>query len=203
MEGSGWFSKLTLESEWGNKEVAERYLSKYWLPQAKYDTFWKSIQNQIFISQERLLPEIIFKDNFNMLALRGGCLFLREDFEQLQRCFLEIGDKYFVVIENTFGGKLQEPAFRMKYPTEITWEELTNGNFISSTIIESIYKEYYVFSESGGWGKYSASDYDYPLDIVGFKPEYSSLFRKNLTQSEEERKEIKEWLPPSYKELIK
>jgi hypothetical protein len=202
-EGSGWFSKLTLESEWGKKEIAEQYLSKYWLSQAKYDTFWKPIQNQIFINQDRSLPEIIFNANFNMLAFRGGRLFLREDFEQLQKCFLEVKDKYFVVIENTFGGKLQEPAFRMEYPTEITWEELTSGNFISSTIIESMYKEYFVFSESKIWGKYSANDYHHPLDIIGFKPEYSSLFRDKLKQSEEERQEIMEWLPPNYKELIK
>lgn len=202
LEGSGWFSKLVPQSEWGNKELAKKYLEKYWLSQAEYETIWKPIQNQIFINQDKSLPEMMFKEDFEMLALRGGSLFLEEDFKQLQNCFLEVGDEYFVIIENTYGGILQEASFKLKYPTKISWQELISGNFISSTLIESIYKEYFVFGNSGMWGKYSASDYVNPLDIIGFRSEYSSLFRNNVEQSQNEMQEIKHWLPPLYRKLI-
>lgn len=91
----------------------------------------------------------------------------------------------------------------MSYPSDITWEKLTSGNFISTSLLEMSYNEYFVFSESGNWEKYSANDYEQPLDIIGFKPEYASIFKKNFEQLPEEWEKIKEWLPPEYKEIIK
>lgn len=203
LEGSGWFSKLTPESEWGDKEIAQKYLEKFWLPEAEYESIWKPIQNQIFTNQDKSLPEMMFKDNLKLIASKGGCLFLKEDFEQLQQCFLKVGDKYFVVIENTFGNRLQEPHFQMKYSTTINWEELVSGNFISSTIVEDIYKEYFVFGDSGVWGKYSANDYQRPLDIIGFQLEYQDIFIEKLQLTDNNFKDIIEWLPPAYRERIK
>ena len=202
LEGSWWFSKLTSETEWGNLPLAESYLKKYWLSEDEYYAKWRPIQERIFMGSDSSLPDLVFKENFEMVALRGGCLFLKEDFEQLQKCLLEVGEKYLIVVENTFGDQLGEPAFRMKYPAMISWEEITNGNFISSTIIEHPHKEYFVFGASGNWGKYSANDYENPLDIIGFKPECSTIFKEQFEQSEEEQQEIREWLPPKYKEAI-
>ena len=196
------FTKMMAKTEWGNKTVAEMYLKKYWLPQVEYENVWKYTQDKIFINQDIGLPELIFPERYNMLALRGGCLFLEEDFKQLQQCLLAIEEEYFVVIENTFGGKLQEPAFRMKFPTDITWQELTSGNFISAVLFEMLHNEYFVFGESAIYGKYSATEYENPLDIIVFKPEYASIFRNNFKQSERELKEISEWLPEKYKNTI-
>src|SRR6218665_800348 len=197
------FTKLAPEFEWGNIKKARFYLEKYWLPQKEYDNAWKPIQDKIFINQGKSLPELLFAEQYNLLALRGGCLFLEEDFKQLQQSLIAIGEKYFVVIENTFGGKLDEPAFRMRFPTDITWEELTSGDFISSVFFEMLPNEYFVFSESGNWGKYSANDYENPLDIIGFKPELAPVFKKHFKQPKEEQEEIREWLPKEYKKLIK
>lgn len=93
---------------------------KYWLTNTEYENIWAPIQNQIFINQDKGLSELIFAEQYKILAMRGGCLFLEEDYKQLQQCLFAIGEKYFVVIENTFGGKLQEPAFRMKFSIEST-----------------------------------------------------------------------------------
>jgi len=203
LEGSWWFSKLTSQSDWGNLSIARDYLKKYWLPVDEYNVKWKEIQSKVFKELDLSLPHLVFQKKFDLTAIKGGCLFLKDDFEILQKCLLEIGEKYIILVENTFNGKLEEPAFRMKYPSNITWEEFTSGNFISSTIIEHPHKEYFVFSESGKWGKYSANDYEQPLDIIGFKPEHKSIFKKSFEQSPEEWEEIKEWLPPKYKEIIK
>jgi len=197
------FSKLTSESEWGKISLAESYLRKYWLSEEEYNAKWRSIQEDIFRGLYASLPDLVFKEKYKMMTLRGGCLFLKEDFEQLRECLLKIGETHLIIIENTFAGKLSEPSFRMKYPATISWDEITSGNFISSTIIEHPHKEFFVFGSDGKWGKYSASDYIWPLDIIGFSPEYGSIFRKHFKQSEEEREEIKGWLPPNYKEEIK
>ncbi|HEV2830341.1 MAG TPA: hypothetical protein VGW31_00045, partial [Hanamia sp.] len=95
-----------------------------------------------------------------------------------------------------------EPMFRMKFPVNITWKELTSGNYISAVLLEMGYNAYFVFSGSGNWGKYSANDYDYPLDIIGFKPELAPIFQEYFKQPKEEREEIREWLPQEYKALI-
>lgn len=198
------YSKLTIFSlrDWGNRDIAENYLKKYWLSQAEYKEVWKTLQDQIFIHQHKGLPALVFPDQYQLLALRGGYLFTKEDFEQLKKCFLAIGDQYFVIIQNTFNKTLRIPAFKMKYPSTITWQELMSGNAISSILCGSLDKEYFVFGESTAWGKYSANDYIHPLDIIGFKPEFSTLFKNVFRQPKEEWEEIKEWLPPAYKERI-
>ncbi len=196
------FTNLIPQGEWGNKCQAEKYLQKYWLPKQEYEKKWKPIQDKIFI-QNQSLPELIYSPEYELIALRGGCLFEEEDFSQLQKVMQDIGDSHFVIIQHSQDFTESEPMFRMKFPANITWDELTNGNYISAVLLEMSYNEYYVFSESGNWGKYSANDYEQPLDIIGFKPEYRCVFREQFKQPEEELEEIKEWLPLKYKNLIK
>ncbi|WP_121356805.1 hypothetical protein [Flavisolibacter nicotianae] len=190
------------ENEWGLKAVGRGYLEKYGLTEPEYETFWKPLQDEIFINQDRALPEMVFGDSYRLIALRGGVLFEKADFESLQACFLELGERSFVVIENTFGKSSDEPPLRMKYPAIVTWEELMSGNFISSVLFEMPHKEYFVFGQTAAWGKYSANDFEKPLDIIGFKPELSNLFMRNLTQPDEEWQEVREWLPPDYKDRV-
>jgi len=69
-------------------------------------------------------------------------------------------------------------------------------------MIESIHKEFFVFGESGLWGKYSASDYKYPIDIIGFKPEYQAIFQDEFCQNEADLKDIQNNLPDLYKSAL-
>ncbi len=197
------YSQTISENQWGNKSVALEYLKKYYLSNEDYLKNWKPIQNTIFKNQDKGLPDVVFKDDFSLLAIRGGILFEKEDFENLQNCIEEVGDTKLIIVQNDYGRKLKVPPFRMIYPSDITWEELMSGNFISTAIFEMFANEYFVFSESGSWGKYSANDYEHPLDLIGFKPQYASVFKKQFKQPQEEWDEIKEWLPLKYKELIK
>jgi hypothetical protein len=142
----------------------------------------------------------MFSEDYEIRAFQGGCLFLKDDFEKLQKCFLALGDKYCVVIENTFNESPKEPVFRMKFPTDITWEELMSGNYISAIILEMDYKEYFVFTESGIIGKYSANNYMSPVDLIGCKKGYWSSVQNYLDISEELKKEVYEFLPNQYKE---
>ena len=191
------FSTVVPESEWKKKKAAEEFLAKYWISDTEYRGGWEPIQNTIFINPEKGLPELRFSKKFEMLALRGGILFVEKDFLQLQTCMKRIGEKYFVVIENSFGDK-NKPIFRMKFPVDITWQELMSGGFISIAIVGYDMNEYFVLGESGSWGKYAANDYIHPLDIIGFKKEYSELFRAVFKVSLEEQAEIAKWIPPGY-----
>jgi len=196
------YYKMFIGDELDNKIIAEQYFEKYWLPEQEYLTKWKPLQDQIFVDQRNGIHEAIYLSTFEMLALRGGVLFVQEGFEQLQSCIKTVGDKNIVIIQNTFGYISSPPPFRMKFPVDITWEEISSGDFISEAFLYVYLNEYFVFSESASWGKYAASDTIFPLDLIGFKPEHALVFKEQFKQSEEEREEMKGWLPEKYKGLI-
>jgi len=193
------FSKLIPQNEWGNKKLAEEYLQRYWLTNQDYFNVWKPIQDRIFI-QNNCFPDLVFLTEFKILALKGGCLFVEEDFKKLQQIMIEIGESYFVIVQQSQDFTEGEPMFRMKFPVNISWSELTNGNYIAAVLFEMSYNEYVVFGASEKWGKYSANDYKYPLDIFGFKPEYVSIFT-NIFE-EYNKKIVHEMLPPQYEGLV-
>jgi hypothetical protein len=195
------FSKSTPLSQWGDKKSATKYLEKYWLNEKEYFETWKSTQDKIFIRNSSL-PNLIYNTDFEIMALDGGCLFARKDFEQLQKIMQELGEKYFVIIQHTQDFTHGEPMFRMKFPVNITWEELTGGNYISAVLFEMHYNEYYIFGETTHWGRYSATDYKFPINIIGIKPQCVSIFKKYFSQSKKELDEVQKWLPQVYKDRI-
>lgn len=195
------FSRLVPEEKWGDKKLAKRYLQKYWLPEQEYLSIWKPIQDKIFI-QGKSLPDLIFRPGFEMTVANGGLLFTERDFKQLQRAMQDIGEKYFVVIQSGQNYTNGEPMFKMKYPVNITWQELSNGNYISAVLLDMSFNEYYVFGASGSWGKFVATDYIRSLDIIGFKSELSPLFKKIFKISKRHYKHLKKWLPLAYQVLM-
>ena len=175
-DGFSMYSTTIPAAQWGNRQIAETYLKRYWIPLPEYDSVCRPLQNTIFTNLEIGLPSMLFRSGYQLKVTRGGCLFVEEEFARLRECMLTIGEKWFFVIENTFGGRVKDPVFRMKFPSSITWSELTNGNFVSSVLLEMPHKEYGVFGESGMWGKYSANDFEFPLDLLGFKQEVYNIF---------------------------
>lgn len=195
-----------LDSEVQN--LSKKFLDKYWLDNNEYIKYWLPIEKKIFNTASKDLPDLMFNAGFKLIAQRGGVLFTKEEYQALQKCMVNIGDKYFVFIENECVRNLEGsfPHLRFKFPVNTTWEDLNNGdeNFpdISFETMFIMNKHFFVFGESGKWGKYAASDFgDTPLDLIGFKPELAAIFQKHFNQPTEE--EIREWLPQEYKKLIK
>lgn len=192
------FSTLVPSDQWGDKRIAEAYLKKYWLPKQEYLSVWKPVQDQVFVPGMSL-PKMIYHPVFDVIALGGGCLFVEQDFKLLQEAMLEIGNEYFFVIQNSQDFTKGEPAFRMKFPVNISWEELMSGNYISAVLFEMSYNEYFVFGDTGRWGRYSANDNDFPLEIIGFVTELACIFQERFKQSKEEQEQIRDWLPQEYR----
>lgn len=195
------FSRLIPSHEWGNNQLATDYLTKYWLPEEEYLEIWKPIQNKVFV-KDKTLPDLIYYSDFELIIMNGGSLFIETDFILLQKCMKYIGEDYFVVIQTNQDSINGESGFRMKFPVNITWNELISGNYISAILLEMPINEYCVFGSGGSFGKYSANDYEKPLDIIGFKNELSLTFKEHFKQSKEEKVALLEWLP-RYKGLVK
>jgi len=192
-----WMYKLVDETEWGNIDVATGYLTKYWLSDSEYESYWRDIQNAIFTNAVGL-PGKIFNIDFETKVVKGGCLFTQQDFLRIQKCMLEAGDQNLIVVENLKGEVTNEQPFKFRFPVGISWEEITSGNFVSSVLLESVYKEFFVFGDTSLWGMYTASDYEFPLDVIGFRVEVQDCFLELFNPSEDEIAEIKKWIPPGY-----
>lgn len=180
-------------------------MEKYWLPRSEFDRVWKPIQNKIFINQDRWLPDLRFNPAFKIYPLRGGCLLVQEYLKKLNFCLQVTGDKFFVIIQNMHGKERfnNVTPFMMKYPADITWDEIYSGNYISSFLFDWLGNEYFIFGDSGNWGIYAATYYDSALLILTFTEEYAGVFRKRFKVSKKEWREIySRWLPECYREYL-
>lgn len=179
---------------WGDRASAEIYLAKYWLDKTEYERIWRGIQNSVFNKSADHFPENMFLKNFELIPNVGGTLFTEKTLKSLQMCLRETGDQNFVIIQNDFG-KENPVAFKMKYPSEISWKEIMSGNYISTALFEKFHDEYFVFGESGSWGRYVINDASPPLDITGVKHKFISVFLEKY----ENLRDAYESIPNSYK----
>lgn len=206
------FQKI-LEYYWESnaKTQSQKFLEKFWLSDKEFTNDWEAVKEIVFSKSFKQLPDILFNEGFEMIAQRGGTLFIEDEYLSLQECMKAAEDKFFVVVENRFIREKADndlPYLQFKFPVYTTWEELNNGdeNYpdIAYDLLWIMNKEFFVFGDSGKWGKYAACDYyDTPLDIIGFTPELANIFQEYFKQSKEEQEEIREWLPQKYKKLIK
>lgn len=212
------FSSIN-EEDWGDREKAEEYLEKYGMPSTLYESNWAKAHNSIF-NLNKQLPDMIFKKDFEFVSLLGGVMFEERDFEQFKSCIRKIGERSFAVVQDTYGFGLKQLSYslNMNYPIDISWEELMSGNFISAVLFEYVENDYYLFGNSEEWGMYVANEYidesvslaGNPIRIIGFDKGHRDTFREtfeipdgqcyeNLDYiPEEERPNLKEWVPPLY-----
>ena len=178
------------------------YLEKYWLDKTELVNVWVKIKNTVFKGNYTSYPNGLLNDYFNIMIIKGGAVFDNIYFEQLMRCMKITGDKYFVLLEdydeNNPPGNLPPPTIswpplRFKFPADITFDEIMGGDFVSAQVITMEFRNYFVFGDSGLWGIYAGDDFETPLQIIGFKKEYSNLFHRNIKISKEDIKDLKEW----------
>lgn len=179
-----------------NKDVVVEYLEKYWLDKQELNKDWIKIKNTVFNPVFKFLPDAVFNKDFDVLIRLGGTALDQEQYELFQSCMKITGDRYFVVLEDYdevnpphFSG----PPLRFKYPVDITWEEIIGGDMISYQVFIRPIRMYFIFGDSGKWGKYAGNDYASPIDIIGFDKKYSDLFQEKFKISEEELEDLKQW----------
>lgn len=129
-------------------------------------------------------------------------MFVEEDFNRFRNILNTVGDKYFVVIRHTDEHDDASPL-RLKFPSNITWEEITSGNYISSVFLFTSRFKYYIISESGNWGKVTDNDFHYPVDIWCFKPNIAEFFRSEFLENMlSEKEDISATTPEQYLKRI-
>jgi len=171
--GHSGLSKLVPENTWGDIELATSFLDKYWLNLSEYKSVWKPIQGYVTRNSG-------FLENSKEINIDGGRLFTKDQFHKLQKCLLDIGEKEFVIIQ--IGQKFNsgEPQFRMKFPVNVTWEELIKGNYISAVLFEMPYNEYLVYGKKREWSRYSNNDHIEPFHLLKFDNKHEKYFHKHF-----------------------
>ena len=179
-----------------NKDVVVEYLEKYWLDKQELNEYWIKIKNEVFNPDFSIIPDPVFNKDFDWIVRLGGTALAPEEYELFHSCMKITGDKYFIVLEDHDEDNPPHnsgPPLRFKYPIDITWEEITGGADISEQIYVWPMRMYFIFGDSGKWGKYAGSDYPSPIDIIGFQREYADLFQGKFKISEKELEDLKQW----------
>lgn len=165
-----------------HRKEAKQYLEKYWLDKKELTEVWLKIKNRIFNKDFRQLPDPVINKDFDVIILKGGIVLYDKEFELLQSCMKTIGDKYFIILEDYDENNPPHssgPPYRLKYPIDITWQEMTGKDDPYSVPFGVFFRpirNFFVFGDSGTWGIYEGSDYYPPLSIIGFVKKYSGLF---------------------------
>ncbi len=196
-----YYKQLEAFSSFEDVTLTTSFFERYWLSKKELEETWIFIQNQIFYDLSVDVPALVFRNEFKLLPMIGGILFGEVDYRLLQECMKFSGDTEFVVIENYDEANPPHnsgPLLRFKFPVDTTWDELNNGGFISVELFGMPHKNYYVFGNTGNWGKYTASDYENPIDVIGCTSEYINFFKSVFKDYAGDYKKIKDFLPAAY-----
>jgi hypothetical protein len=179
-----------------DKNKIEKYLEKYWLDKRDLNEVWLNIKNKVFSTAFSAFPDPLYNVSFDTIIRKGGCLLYQDELEQIQLCMKNFGEKHLFIIEDydeTNPPHTSGPPYRFKFPVDISWKEIIGGAELSWLVFRIPERNYFVFSDSGQWGKYAGNDYEYPLDIIGFDKKYSDLFHEKFKVPPEEVEDLKEW----------
>lgn len=119
----------------------------------------------------------------------------RDNFKEFLSCIRITGDRSFIILEDYDENNPPHesgPPLRFKYPIDITMETIRSGADISKQLFRPV-RNFFVFGDSGQWGKYVGNDFIYPLEIIGFNRKYSHFFYSKLKIPQEDVEDLKRW----------
>jgi hypothetical protein len=179
-----------------NRKQVEEYLEKFWLNKRELIDVWLKIKSRVFNTFFKTLPDPLYNKTFETIILKGGSVLPKDNFDAFLTCLRIVGDTSFIILEDYDDNNPPHksgPPFRFKYPINITIETIMSGADISKQVFLRPVRNYFVFGDSGQWGKYVGNDFEYPLEIIGFHNKYSSLFRSKLIIPEVDTEDLKQW----------
>lgn len=152
-------------------ELSQRYFAKYWLSREELVSNWLPVHRKIFAHEHLCGAGHVFGSQFKQRISTGGLLFVKDEFELVMRLGKMAGDRHFAIVEDYDEDQPpphKHPPLRFKYPISTSWEEINAGGYISLELFGMPHKNYFVFGDSGLWGKYAANDDVFPRYFFGY-----------------------------------
>ena len=165
----GLHQELDFESSY---KKAEAFLNHYAITteselsachQIMHKMFTHSEKDSFFVEKDT--PRNLFVEGVNLFAQISSPLFWAEHFSYIQKIGMAMGDRFFYILEEEACEADVDVAFKMKIPIDISWEELADGGFISDVVFNMFHNNYYVFGDSGKWGRWC----DYENDWMDYE----------------------------------
>ncbi len=134
---------------------------------------------QIFKLGEKQLFDVetmstgeLFQRDFCLMGYSSSHIFYKESFLLTQDISRSCNEKFFYIIEWEGCEEPPEAAFKLRIPVDISWKELISGGCVSTGLFQFMNNEYYVFGDSGKWGKWCSYGNAYTdYEVFGYKQE--------------------------------
>lgn len=155
-------------------ELSKRFLYKYAMDDKEYrdsclpvlQKVFRVVPSVFFDIREKAIGEM-FHDNYSFFAYQSSPLFWKESYDLILRICKDCGDNNIFIVEDERCEPFPEMAFKIRLPVECSWENISHGGIISDVLFNMFNNNYYVFGDSGFWGKWCDYDNDY-IDYEAF-----------------------------------
>ena len=138
----------------------------------------------------------MIEENFEYFSYHSSPLFWKESYELILKICAEYGDQNIFIVEEECCEKDPDSAFKIRIPVGKSWNEVSNGGYITDVLFNSSNRNYYVFGDSGKWGKWC----DYDNDNCDYETfcykhitppvlEYKTYFSEYIIQDDKFRSE--------------
>lgn len=196
-----WGINQQIKDEESLRLQAIDFLKQYSLNDLEYKDNCVPVMKKVF----RCSPEMSFdvsmmsmseliEEGFEYFSYYSSPLFWKESYELIQKISRECGDNNIYIIEDESCEKESDVAFKIKIPVSKSWEDLSNGGFIADVLFNMPNHNYYVFGDSGKWGKWCDYDnryYDYETfcckHVTPSVLDYKSYFSEYIIEGHESR----------------
>ncbi len=194
------------EIDASNIDQGRMFLQQYAMDDAEYEGKCKQTMRKVFAYSPECFFDIRYKTMQDLLSnlsnyfsYSSSLLFWKESYELIQAICVEYGDRYIYILEEERCETAPEAAFKLKIPVNHSWETVTNGGCIANVLFNMFCNNYYVFGDSGKWGKWCDYDNDY-IDYEVFTYKYETpqiaAYKDYFAITEKEYKSLK-MVPPN------
>ncbi len=151
-----------LESEEESYRKGKDFLQKYALDNDTFLMECVPTMRKIFRYGEKqeldLRQQLVtqfFHNEYLIFPYITTHIFLDEEhFLLTQSMGKALGESYIYIIEDETCEECHDAAFKLRFPVEVSWDELCSGGCVSDALFKVMHNCYYVFGDSGEWGKW-------------------------------------------------
>lgn len=164
-------------------EQAKAFLHQYAMSDSEYNNICIPAMRKIFVSKPETYFDIrnmgvgeLFGVESDYFTYLSSPLFWKETYELIQAVCKDYGDQYIFIVEEERCEECPEAAFKLKIPISNSWEVVSEGGFIADVLFNMFNNNYYVFGDSGNWGKWCDYDNDYiDYEVFGYKDSNAAI----------------------------
>lgn len=118
----------------------------------------------------------VFNNGFVYFSYQSSPLFWKESYELVLSICKNCGDHTIFIVEEKRCEECPTSAFQIRIPVGIPWNDISDGGFITDVLFNMFRNNYYVFGDSGNWGKWCDYDNDYiDYEVFGYKDSNAAI----------------------------